>query len=213
MSDGFGRSAREDAEYQKIVWPGTEVYRNKLGIRDFSELEQAERLIVSQRVEAGFPVECTPYSYAGFRAMHSHMFQDIYDWAGEERKYTTARGPAPFAAPEHISKWMRDQFATLTTHKRFQMRRNRDAFAKEAARLVTEINAAHPFIDGNGRTQRQWLRALARDMSYRIDIRSADKDRWNEASRIGFVDKDYDPMQVILADRLTALSRKHDKHR
>lgn len=201
MSDGFGRSAREEAAYRKIVWPGTEIYRNKLGITEALELEQVERLMVSQRVEAGFPANCTPYDYAGFRAMHRHMFQDVYEWAGQERTYTTGRGQAPFAPPEHIGHWMEQQFAALDERRRFGMRRGRATFAKEAAVLVNEINAAHPFIDGNGRTQRQWLRALAADMGYRLTIRSADKDRWNAASRIGFERSDHLPMADLLHDR------------
>ncbi|GFE52528.1 putative adenosine monophosphate-protein transferase y4lH [Roseobacter cerasinus] len=213
MSDGFGRSAREEAEYHKIVWPGTEIYQNKLGIRDAAELERAERMILSQRVESGFPEDCTPYSYVGFRAMHRHMFQDIYEWAGEERKYTTARGPAPFARPERINDWMQKQFSTLTPREMFQMRRDRFGFSKTAAALVNEINAAHPFIDGNGRARRQWLRALSKDMGYSLDIRSEDRKRWNDASRIGFVDSNHDPMRDILSDRLTTRPRTHDHQR
>ncbi|MEL7444218.1 MAG: Fic family protein [Pseudomonadota bacterium] len=211
MSEGFGRSAREEAAYRKILWPGSEVYRNKLGIRDAVTLEQAERMIVSRRVEQGFPVSCDPYCYAGFREMHRHMFQDIYDWAGQERLYTTRRGAAPFARPEHITTWMEDQFAALDA-ERFHMSRSRETFAREAAELVNEINAAHPFIDGNGRTQRQWLRALARNMGYRLDIQSADKGRWNHASRIGFVDSDHAPMRDLLTSRLGPTKRPHGRN-
>lgn len=212
MSQWVGRDAREEAAYRRIVWPGTEICRNKLDIYDAVALERAERMIVSRRVEQGFPASCIPYSYAGFREIHRHMFQDIYDWAGQERTYTTRRGPAPFARLEFITRWMEDQFATLTDEQRFRMSRSRDVFAREAARLVNEINAAHPFIDGNGRTQRQWLRLLARDMGHRLDIQSADKDRWNEASRLGFVDSDHGPMAELLAARLGPDKRPHDRN-
>jgi len=210
VTERFGRSAREQSEYQKTVWTGTNVYRNRLGIEDATQLEMAERMIVSQRVEQGFPAECTPYSYAGFRAMHRHMFQDIYSWAGEERTYTTGRGAAPFARPEHISGWMDRQFETLS-ERRFHMSRSLDVFSSEAAGLVNEINAAHPFIDGNGRTQRQWLRILARDMGYRLHIRSEDKERWNDASRIGFACSDHAPMKELLKARLEPLHRPRDR--
>lgn len=210
MSEGFGRSAQEDAAYRKILWPGTEVYRNKLNIHDGQELEEAERLMVSQRVEQGFPPSVTPYTYAGFRETHRHMFQDIYDWAGQERRYTTGRGAAPFATPENITNWMEQQFAALD-ERRFHMSRSRDIFAREAAILVNEINAAHPFIDGNGRTQRQWLRALARDMGHQLNIRSADRNRWNEVSRIGFVDSDHAPMVSLLSSRIGPDKRPHGR--
>lgn len=213
MIDGSGRSAREEAEYQKIIWPGTGTYRNKLGIRDPVELEMAERMIVSRRVEQGFPAQCTPYTYEGFRALHHHMFQDLYDWAGKERRYTSGRGPVPFAAPEHIGTWVEKQFATLDARQKFHMRRDRTAFVTQAATLVNEINAAHPFIDGNGRTQRQWLRLLAADMGYELRIRSVDKDRWNTASRVGFEKSDHAPMSAFLEHRLRPSTRKQARDR
>lgn len=212
MTAGFGRTAREEAEYRKIVWPDSDVYRNRLGIEDATELEVAERFLVGLRVEAGFPANATPYSYAGFRAMHRHMFQDIYDWAGEERAYTSGRGPVPFAAPEHVTGWMEKQFETLKA-RRFHMSRSPGVFVSEAAILVNEINAAHPFIDGNGRTQRQWLRALARDMGYRLMLRSEDRDRWNEASKIGFERSDHTAMADLLDARIEPLKRPYDRGR
>lgn len=212
MTNPYGRSAIEQAAYERACWPGTEVLRNKKAILDAVELDGAERAYVSQRVEQGFPAEATPYTYDGFKAMHRHMFQDIYDWAGQERTYTTGRGAAPFAPPEHISHWMQAQFTELEQRK-FHMSRSREIFAKDAAQLVNEINAAHPFIDGNGRTQRQWLRVLARENGYRFDIRSADKDRWNDASRIGFEKQDHRPMTDLLQDRLVTHDRSRDHGR
>lgn len=78
----IGRSAREQAAYERIVWPGTDTLRNRLGLRDPVLLDRAEREVVKNRLEEGFPSQANPYSYAGFKEDHRHMFQDVYDWAG-----------------------------------------------------------------------------------------------------------------------------------
>ena len=49
----------------------------------------------------------------GLKAIHRHHLQDVYDWAGEFRTYTTGRGAAPFAPPEQIRPWLDQQFDNL----------------------------------------------------------------------------------------------------
>ena len=144
MTNPFGRTAHEQAEYERAVWPGSEVLRSKLGIREQDELELAERFFVGQRLRKGFPTEITPNTYEGFLAIHRHRFQDLFEWAGENRRYTTNRNPhAAFARPQFIRPWMEQQFAVLETLNYLKSTNAHD-FAGEAAPLVNEINAAHP---------------------------------------------------------------------
>ena len=100
------RTAREDDEYARVVYPGTSVYVNKLDIYDRASLEKIERYLSATRADQGFPTRAHFRSYAGFKAIHRHLFQDLYAWAGRERRYTTGRGPAPFTVPDHIDTWM-----------------------------------------------------------------------------------------------------------
>jgi cell filamentation protein len=80
--------------------------------------------------------------------------------------------------------------------------RSKRDFAAEAARYVNEINACHPFIDGNGRTQRFWLRMLADNAGFDLDLGSQDARRWNTASRSGFLKQDHRPMARLIGSRL-----------
>jgi fido (protein-threonine AMPylation protein) len=75
-------------------------------------------------------------------------------------------------------------------------------FAQKGAGLINEINAAHPFIDGNGRTQRVWLRLVAENAGYSLDIRKDDREAWNDASRIGFLSSN-EPMAQLIHSRLS----------
>lgn len=195
------RTAHERAAFERIFYSGSDVYRNKLGIRDASLLEETERALTSVRASQGFPPEATFRTYDGLKAIHRHLFQDLYDWAGEERLYTTGRGPTPFAVPEHIASWMLSQFENLAAEN-FLEGLNLDEFALRAAHYVNEINAGHPFVDGNGRAQRFWLRMLTDHAGFALTLSETDRVLWNDASRIGFEHADHAPMAQLIADRL-----------
>ncbi len=198
------RTAHEREAYRRTFYPDTEVYINKLGIRDQKLLEETERNLTEQRADEGFPARAHHRNYAGFKAIHRHLFQDLYRWAGKERNYTTGRGETPFAVPAHITTWMEGLFKQLARDGYLVGRSKRD-FAAEAARYVNEINACHPFIDGNGRTQRFWLRMLADNADFDLDLGSQDAKRWNAASRTGFLKQDHGPMARLIGNRLRPL--------
>jgi len=210
----YGRSAIEQAEYERYFHPGPEprTLINKLGITDFEELEKAERYLVAERLRQGLPPEACERTYDGFKAIHAHLFQDVYEWAGKERTYTTGRGPIAFAVPDFIAPFMERQFRNLE-NQRFLEGLSSEEFSKQAAILVNEINAAHPFIDGNGRTQRVWLRVLAEKADHDLTLKSSDTKRWNEASRVGFETSDERPMTDLLRHRLQDRKREQTRSR
>jgi len=107
------RTANEQASYRKIFYRGTETYRNKLAILDRVELEQWERHLTAARAEEGFPARANHKTYRAFKAIHRHLFQDLYAWAGKERRYTTGRGAIPFAVPEYIERTMKRYLPSL----------------------------------------------------------------------------------------------------
>lgn len=208
----YGRSARDEAIYQATLYPGTNVLRNRLDIRDTDRLEAAERYLVDRRFREGLPPEARELSYAGFKAIHRHLFQDVYEWAGQERRYTTGRGDAPFAVPEYIAPWMEQRFDLLKSENNL-VGLKRGAFAARAAEHVNEINAAHPFIEGNGRTQRTWLRVLADGARFQLTLSGQDREAWNAASKMGFERSDHTPMAELLRDRLEERSRERGRGR
>lgn len=71
---------------------------------------------------------------------------------------------------------MRQQFRRLAK-ERYLVGRDKAQFAERAAVYVNEMNAAHPFIDGNGRTQRFWLRMLAENAGFDLTLGPADAKR------------------------------------
>lgn len=199
------RTANERAAYRRIFYPESDTYVNELNTRDRIQLEATERLLTAERAAQGFPPRANHRTYAGFKAIHRHLFQDLYRWAGKERKHTTGRGAIPFAVPEYIASWMEQQFKQLTCDH-YLVGRDKKNFAAGAAVYVNEINACHPFTDGNGRTQRFWLRMLANNAGFDLNLRTTDAKNWNNASRIGFLSNDHEPMAKLIESRLTPLA-------
>ena len=62
------------------TYPGSAVLRNKLGLTDAAKLDRLERQLVSQRAAEGIPDG--DFDLAHLRAIHRHLFQDVYEWAG-----------------------------------------------------------------------------------------------------------------------------------
>jgi len=146
------------AEPDPYCYPGTRVLINHLGTRDQATLEAFEAEMTSDR--ASEPLPAGRLSYTHYRAIHRHLFQDVYPWAGRIRTVRIAKDGNAFCYPEHINRQMRTLFGWLA---RSSYLRNLDTadFSTKSAHFLAELNAIHPFREGNGRTQLSFLIVLA----------------------------------------------------
>ena len=71
-------------------------------------------------------------------------------------------------------------------------------FASRAAETINDINAVHPFIEGNGRTSREFLKDLAEQAGHPIYVARFDRASWYEAAARGFEHGDNIPMRACL---------------
>ena len=179
-------------------YPGTDVLKNLEGIRDKAVLEEFEREHSGDRLLTLPPSFAIPP--AGFRAIHRYLLQDVYEWAGKYRWVNTGR-TAPFCKFEFIPGEMDRRFAAVRLDKWLRGLAP-ETFAERAAEHVNELNAIHPFLDGNGRTQRAFLEVLARQAGHVFDVARVDADAWNAASILGFHKQDHEPMRVVISAAL-----------
>lgn len=132
--------------------------KNKLGLRDRDKLSAFEALSVAVRAEESLPIG--RFSSAHYCAVHRHLFQDVYGWAGRYRTVRMTKDRSPFCFPENIAGEVRGLFARL--HGVDLLRgRDAEAFAEGAAAFLAYLNAIHPFREGNGRTQLTFAALLA----------------------------------------------------
>ncbi|HUJ03081.1 MAG TPA: Fic family protein [Rhizomicrobium sp.] len=172
------------------VYPGLTVLRNKLGIRSEAELDHIERLLVAQRAAEGIP--SGNFDLEHLKAIHHHLFQDVYDWAGEVRTVELNKGNQQFQFRQYIETGMADIHRRLTAAG-FLKGLDREAFAREASKILGDVNYVHPFREGNGRVQLYYLGQLAALAGHAIDLTRIDPQRWIAASRASH-DGDYASM-------------------
>jgi cell filamentation protein len=154
-------------------YPGTTVLINKVGLRDQNELDAFESEISLQRSTEALPNGTL--NYAHYRAIHRHLFQDVYKWAGKVRTVRISKGGSMFCYPESIDREMNKLFGALAGAKHFKGLEPR-AFAEKAAHHLAELNAIHPFREGNGRTQLTFLTLLAEKAGHPLALDRMDPD-------------------------------------
>lgn len=122
---------------------------NKLGITDSQELARAEERISKQKAlalfESGALDQMAPGTFAALAQIHRALFADIYDFAGNLRTVNIAKGHFRFASALYLE-------AAVAEIERMPQNNFDEIVAK-----YVEMNVAHPFREGNGRSMRIWL--------------------------------------------------------
>lgn len=164
----------------------SDVLMNKLGIRDMEQLQLVEKRLTMLRilelmerpVQGGFDIK-------HLQAIHKYIFQDIYEWAGKIRTVDIAKGNM-FCNVKFIQSQAEEIFGKLKEEAYLQ-----DLDEKEIpvrlAYYFSEINALHPFREGNGRCQREFIRILALHAGYVINFAKVTREEMQKASEDSFL--------------------------
>ncbi|HRE43455.1 MAG TPA: Fic family protein [Terricaulis sp.] len=171
-----------DAFDDPYCYKGTSVLKNKAGIRDQVRLDGFELEMSSLRAKEAPPVGT--FDARHYRALHRHLFQDVYSWAGRYRTVRTAKGGNVFCYPEHIDSEMRKLFARLAQAPFVDS--NRGAFVSGAASFLAELNAIHAFREGNGRVQLTFMHLLSVWAGHPLDFAKLHPQRFLKAMIISF---------------------------
>lgn len=143
--------------------------QNKLGIEDSAELARQEEIISKRKAvelfEKGILQNLDAGKFSSLKAIHKYLFQDIYDFAGEVRTVNISKGNFRFApvmylqpALDNIDKMPQSNF-------------------DEIIEKYVEMNIAHPFREGNGRSTRIWLDLmLKQEIGKVVDWSKVDKE-------------------------------------
>ncbi|HML37248.1 MAG TPA: Fic family protein [Bacillota bacterium] len=134
---------------------------NKLGIEDAGELKKAEEEIVAARMTElmEHPIHGS-FDFNMLLEIHRKLFSDIYDFAGQIRRVRIAKDSSVFCYPEFIEENQKRIFDRLRDMD-YLKNLDKSGFVREFAWLSGELNALHPFREGNGRSIRLFLKLLA----------------------------------------------------
>lgn len=148
----------------------TGVLRNKLNLADADLLQEAEtRLSMVRDFEIARETVPGRYDLGHLRRFHRRLFGDVYPWAGQLRTVDIWKGSSYFCAAVHIEAYANERVFPRVVAFDYLRGLDRQSVITALAELLAEVNALHPFREGNGRTQRAFLRQLAGAAGWRLD--------------------------------------------
>ena len=170
------------------------VLKNKLGITDSSKLAQEEEKITKKRALELFDKKIIENfeigTFKGLQEIHKYLFEDIYDFAGKIRGENISKGNFRFVPVMYLKEALKN--IDKMPQKTYD----------EIIEKYVEMNVAHPFREGNGRSTRIWLdRILIKEIGQVVDWSKVDKDDYLLAMERSPI-KDIE-IKVLLKDALT----------
>lgn len=186
------------------TYPDSDVLKNKIGLREQAALDAFEADATAIRL-----LELTEHPVPGnfdlahLKAIHRHLFQDVYDWAGSLRTVDISKGNSRFGNYGMIESYLTRQLGKIQG-EHFLIDLSPEQFISRLAHYMGEINAAHPFREGNGRVQRAFCAQLAEQAGYFIDFSQVGRDEMY-AAMIASFHGDEIPLRELLARSCTQL--------
>lgn len=142
---------------------------NKLGITDMAELAREEERISKKKAielfESGYMDTLQPGTFDALAKIHSFLFDEIYGFAGEIRKVNIAKGSFRFAPVMYLESALQN------------VEKMPQSTFDEIVEKYVEMNIAHPFREGNGRSTRIWLDLIfKKELGMVVDWSRIDKE-------------------------------------
>ena len=164
--------------YEKTAnycYKDSDVLINKLNITDEKDLYDAERGLVTLRTAQLNEEPIKGYfDFNHLKSIHKFLFQDVYRWAGDIRNCNIAKQDL-FCLCEYIDSFANDIFGRLKKEQYF-IKYSYEVKLKKLVDLFADINALHPFREGNGRSQREFIEELAKINGIDLNLTTVSKE-------------------------------------
>jgi cell filamentation protein len=195
--------------------------RNLLDITYSKELSRVEMALVLNRCyeleidsfDSSDRVVDKTFDFDHLKGIHKHLFQDVYEWAGQARHVDISKSETRFLPHSLIERGAYTVFSELKDQNYLKGLAPGD-FSKYAGYYLGEINHIHPFREGNGRAQREFINQMAHHNGYHIEWKNVTQKQMIEAS-IEADKANVKPMAILirenLADRDIALFVKQNR--
>lgn len=198
VADNFDKYELYAEGESQYCYPQSYVLKNKLNLRDYDILKEAETEFVTARL---LELEIKPiaglFDKKHLYSIHKYLFQDIYDFAGKTRKEDISKGNTKFCVYLYIDDQLDELFAKLNRQGVNKGSSNEDKIGYLAFAMA-ELNIIHPFREGNGRSIREFIRVYALHLGFTID--------WSRVNRHTMLDAmiesvfDYGDLMQCLSD-------------
>ncbi len=207
----------------KYVYPDTNILVNKFNCRDAEKLREIEALSTGGNLAY---LQLNPikgkYDFDHLKEIHRFIFQDMFDWAGQIRTIDIGKNNL-FCRAQFIESYAESIFTEFFPSC-FAVRLDKEEFINVFSKHYSDMNALHPFREGNGRAQREFSRELCLECGYAFDLTqtthkemlNASIQSFNTGNTAGFVSifsrsiipiDEYKEYQSRLTDTLMILSK------
>lgn len=129
--------------------------------------------------------------------IHRQLFQDIYVWAGKKRIVEISKDGKQFFPTSHFDNAFRYIEQLIAEFKKIP-KDNRRSLAEKLAEILDNVNYLHPFREGNGRTQREFLRLLALEKGLTLNLNPPDNKSVYERYMKGAIESDVDTLTELI---------------
>ena len=181
--------------------PKTGVLRNFANITDPNDLLFFESAAVIKRAQE---LESQPIAIHNAETLldiHRYLFQDVYHWAGQKRTVEISKQGKPFFLTAYFDKGFAYIDTLIADYRKIDPA-NKSQLAEHLAALLDSINYLHPFREGNGRAQREFIRVLALEKGYTLNLNPPDNLDIYERYMLGTIEGDVKKLAALMLNAL-----------
>ena len=179
--------------------PKTGLLRNLQDITDPEVLLFVEIGAVTKRLQELYENPIKIKGIDSLFAIHKHLFQDIYTWAGKKRIVEISKDGKQFFPTTHFDNALRYIDHLVTEFKKIP-KDNKKNLAEKLAEILDNVNYLHPFREGNGRAQREFLRMLAIEKGLTMNLNPPDNKSVYERYMKGTIESDVNVLTELIIE-------------
>jgi cell filamentation protein len=188
-----------DSDYKYTNKNG--VLHNLANIEDEKLLLAYESLKVSKRIEELLENPIKIKDSNTLLTIHQYLFQDVYEWAGKVRTVNISKDGKPFFEGERFYIAFK-YIDTLIVKYRAIQKHQIEELAKKLAEILDNVNFLHPFREGNGRTQREFLRLLALEKDIKLNLNPPDNKSVYDRYMHGTINSDVITLSELIFEQI-----------
>lgn len=191
-----------DFDYTYID-PKTGILKNIPGITDPEVLLFVESGAVTKRLQELYNNPIKIKGIENLFDIHKHLFQDIYIWAGKKRVVEISKDGKQFFPTTHFDNASSYINSLIADYKKIRKNRRKE-LAEKLAEILDNVNYFHPFREGNGRAQREFLRLLALEKGLILNLNPPDNKSVFERYMKGTIESDLEILKELIFELIAS---------
>ncbi len=177
--------------------PKSGLLKNLQDITEYEVLLFVESSAVTKRLQELFENPIKIKGVESLLSIHKHLFQDIYAWAGQKRTVEISKDGKQFFPTTHFDNALRYIDQLLIEYNEISSQ-NRVQVSEKLAEILDNVNYLHLFREGNGRTQREFLRLLANEKGLILNLNPPDNKNIYERYIKGTIESDLQTLTQLI---------------